>query len=212
MTLLRRVWRHQRCNQNRISKNRHHNDEKKKCKRKNNDLQSIYIKRKVELTGVHIATGVNSRCYRKVCRSWSTIDTRRVNIVTNPIISREWVKDREVLTISETYRLSLWHRYPLVVTQVMVVTVAFSKWWLHLYYNWYHFFCCKVLCITAPHCRFRGVSQDMNQTYLYLWYPLFHSQWDICDQQNYLVKGHHLHSGTWNYRTGLLFVLLSNDI
>ena len=133
MTLLRRVWRHQRCNQNRISKNGHHNDEKKKWKRKNNDLQSIYIKRKVELTGVHITIGVNSGCYRKVCRSWSTSDTRRVNIVTNPIISREWVKDHEVLTISETYRLSLWHRYPLVVTQVMVVTVAFSKWWLHLY-------------------------------------------------------------------------------
>jgi hypothetical protein len=32
----------------RISKNRHHNDEKKKYKRKNNDLQNIYIKLKVE--------------------------------------------------------------------------------------------------------------------------------------------------------------------
>jgi hypothetical protein len=43
----------------------------------------------------------------------------------------------------------------------------------------------------------------MKQTYLYLWYPLFQAQWDICDQrnqdhetQNYLVKGHHLYSGT----------------
>jgi len=35
----------------------------------------------------------------------------------------------------------------------------------------------------------------MKQTYLYLWYPLFQAQWDICDQRNhqtynYLVKGH----------------------
>ena len=25
---------------------------------------------------------------------------------------------------------------------------------------------------------------------------LFQAQWDKCDQHNYLVKGHHLHSGT----------------
>jgi hypothetical protein len=25
----------------------------------------------------------------------------------------------------------------------------------------------------------------MKQTYLYLWYPLFQAQWDICDQQNH---------------------------
>ena len=44
-----------------------------------------------------------------------------------------------------------------------------------------------------------------EQTYLYLnlWYPLFQAQCDRCDQQNhktqnYLVKGHHLYSGTRN--------------
>ena len=66
------------------------------------------------------------------------------------------------------------------------------------YTNWNHLFCHKVSFLTAPDCRFRGVGQDMKPTYLYLWYPLFQAQWDICDQHNYLLKGHHLYSGTWN--------------
>jgi hypothetical protein len=78
--------------------------------------------------------------------------------------------------------------------------------------NWYHLFCRKASFLTAPHCRFRGVGQYMKQTYLYLWYPLFQAEWDRSDQHNYLVKGHHLYSGTWNQRTGLPFVLLSKDI
>jgi hypothetical protein len=46
-----------------------------------------------------------------------------------------------------------------------------------------------------------GTNCAMKQTYMYLWYPLFQVQWDRCDQRNhqtynYLVKGHHLYSGT----------------
>ena len=41
--------RYQRGNENPyIKKNRQHNGQKKKCKRTNNDLQSIYIKLKIE--------------------------------------------------------------------------------------------------------------------------------------------------------------------
>jgi hypothetical protein len=40
----------------------------------------------------------------------------------------------------------------------------------------------KVSFLTAPHCQLRGVGQGMKLTYLYLWYPLFQAQWDICDQ------------------------------
>jgi hypothetical protein len=45
------------------------------------------------------------------------------------------------------------------------------------------------------------IGQGMKQTYLYLWYLLFQAKFDRCDQrnhqiQNYLVKGHHLYSGT----------------
>jgi hypothetical protein len=51
--------------------------------------------------------------------------------------------------------------------------------------NLNHLFCRKVSFLTDPHCRFRGVGQGMNQTYLYQWYLLFQAQWDRCDQQNH---------------------------
>jgi hypothetical protein len=43
-------------------------------------------------------------------------------------------------------------------------------------------FCRKVSFLTATHWQFRGVR--MKHIYLFLWYPLFQSQWDRCDQQN----------------------------
>jgi hypothetical protein len=43
-----------------------------------------------------------------------------------------------------------------------------------------HLFCRKVVFLTAPHCQFRRVVQDMTQTYLDLWYPLFQTQWNRC--------------------------------
>ena len=70
---------------------------------------------------------------RMVCGPCSTSGTRRVNLVTNKIITRQWVRDREVLTISGTNNWSLWHRYYITVNQVMVATVTFSKWWFHVY-------------------------------------------------------------------------------
>jgi hypothetical protein len=42
-------------------------------------------------------------CSGRVSSSYSTSDTRRVNLVTNPVISREWGKDREVFVTSGTY-------------------------------------------------------------------------------------------------------------
>ena len=87
MTLLRIVWRDQRGNQLPYIKNRLHNGEKKKYKKRSSNRSPT--KDRGEL-----------RCSRRVCRSWCISGTRRVNIVTNPIISREWVKDRAVLTIS----------------------------------------------------------------------------------------------------------------
>jgi hypothetical protein len=40
---------------------------------------------------------------RRVSSSCSISVTRRVNLVTNPVISHEWGKDREVCTTSGTY-------------------------------------------------------------------------------------------------------------
>ena len=42
-------------------------------------------------------------CSWRVSSSCSTSGTRRVNLLTNPVISREWGQDREVFTTSGTY-------------------------------------------------------------------------------------------------------------
>ena len=43
------------------------------------------------------------RCSGRFSSSCSISGTRRVNLVTNPVISREWGKDREVFTTSGIY-------------------------------------------------------------------------------------------------------------
>ena len=54
------------------------------------------------ITRTPLKTGGELRCYGRVGSSCSTSDiTRRVNLVTNPVISHEWRKDREVLTTIE---------------------------------------------------------------------------------------------------------------
>jgi hypothetical protein len=42
-------------------------------------------------------------CFTRISSSCSTSDVRRVNLVTNQVISHEWGKGREVCTTSETY-------------------------------------------------------------------------------------------------------------
>jgi hypothetical protein len=46
-------------------------------------------------------------CSGKVSSSCSTSGIRRVNLVTNPVIIREWGKHLEVLTTSGTYPWSI---------------------------------------------------------------------------------------------------------
>jgi hypothetical protein len=57
-----------------------------KCKRTNNDLQNIY-KTKDRVTRTPLKIGGELRCSRRVGSSCSTSGTRRVNLVTNPVIS-----------------------------------------------------------------------------------------------------------------------------
>ena len=73
------------------------------------------------------------RCSGRVSSSYSTSDTRRVNLVTNPVVSQEWGKDGKCLRQVEHIRGHLWHRYSIAVNQVVVATVKFLKWWLQLY-------------------------------------------------------------------------------
>jgi hypothetical protein len=55
------------------------------------------------VTRTPLKTGGEFGCSGSVGSSYSTSDTRRVNLVTNPVISHERGKDREVLTTSGTY-------------------------------------------------------------------------------------------------------------
>ena len=55
------------------------------------------------VTRTPLKTGVELGCSGKVGSSCSTGDTRRVYLVTNPFISHEWGKDREVFTTGGTY-------------------------------------------------------------------------------------------------------------
>ena len=43
------------------------------------------------------------RCSGMASSSFSTCDTRRVNLVTNPVVSHAWGKDLEVFSTSGTY-------------------------------------------------------------------------------------------------------------
>ena len=74
---------------------------KRKCT--NNDLQNITYKTKDRVTRTPLKTGVELMCSGRVRSSCSTSGTRRVNLVTNPVINREWGKDQEVFTTIGTY-------------------------------------------------------------------------------------------------------------
>jgi hypothetical protein len=67
-----------------------------KYKGTNHDLQNTY-KTKDRVTRTPIKTGGELRCSGRVSSSLSTSGTRRVNLVTNPVISHEWGKNLEVL-------------------------------------------------------------------------------------------------------------------
>ena len=55
------------------------------------------------VTRTPLKTGGERKCSGRVSSSCSISGTRRINLVTNPVISREWGKDREMFTTSETY-------------------------------------------------------------------------------------------------------------
>jgi hypothetical protein len=62
ITDARRVWRYQKDNENRKSKNRQHNVQEKKYKRTNNDVQNIHNKTKDRETRAPLKTRGEPRC------------------------------------------------------------------------------------------------------------------------------------------------------
>ena len=85
-------------------KNRQHNGQKKKEQKDKQRSTKHTHKTKDRVMRTPLSTGGEPRCSRRVGSYCSSSDTcRRVNLVTNPVISHECGKDREVLTTSGTY-------------------------------------------------------------------------------------------------------------
>jgi hypothetical protein len=73
------------------------------AKRKSTKGQTTKYKTKYRVIRTPLKTGGDLIWSGRVSSSCSTSGTRRVNLVTNPVISHEWVEDREVLTTSGTH-------------------------------------------------------------------------------------------------------------
>jgi hypothetical protein len=107
-------------------KNRQHKGQQKKYKRTNNDQQNTY-ETKDRVTRTPLKTGGELRCSGRVSSFYSTSDTRRVNLATNPMIVMNEERTGKCLRQVEHIRGHLWHRYSIAVNQVMVATVKLSK-------------------------------------------------------------------------------------
>ena len=100
----RRVWRYQRGNQNPyIEEEQTTKWSKEKVQKDKQRSTKHTYKTKARVTRTSLKTGGEFRWSGRVSSSCSTSGTRRVNLVTNPVISHEWGKDREVFTTSGTY-------------------------------------------------------------------------------------------------------------
>jgi hypothetical protein len=103
MATVRRVWRYQRGNQNPYIEEQITQWPKEKVQKDKQRSTKHTYKTKDRVTRTPQKTGGELRCSRRVSSSCSTSGTRRVNLATNPVISREWEKDREVFMTSGTY-------------------------------------------------------------------------------------------------------------
>ena len=117
--IVRRIWRCQRGNPNPYIEEQTTQWPKEKGQRTKNDLHSIHIctyKTKDRVTRNPLRIEGELMCSGRVNSSCSTSDTRPVNLVTNPVISHEWGKNRKVFTTScpsfFDLRLSDYHVYP----------------------------------------------------------------------------------------------------
>jgi hypothetical protein len=81
-------------------KNMQDNGQKKKDKQRSTKYT---LKTKDRVTRTPLKSEDQLGCSRRVSSSCSTSDTSRVNLVTNPVISHEYGKNRDVLTTSGTY-------------------------------------------------------------------------------------------------------------
>ena len=89
-----------------------------------NDLQNTTQKIYDRVTRTPLKIGGELRCSGRVRRSCSTSGTRRVTLHTNPVISHEWGKDREVLTTSGTYLRN--YNFNILLVQMYINCLVFQ--------------------------------------------------------------------------------------
>ena len=98
---LRRVWRFQRGNQNPYIEEEQTTQWPKEKVQKDKQRSTKHThKTKDRVTRTPLSTGGELWCSGRVYSSRSTSGTRRVDLVTNPVISREWGKDKLVALVN----------------------------------------------------------------------------------------------------------------
>ena len=105
-----RVWKYQRGNQNLYIEEKLTTQWPKVQSDKQRYTKHTH-RTKDRVTRTPLKTGGELRCSERVSSSCSTSDTRHVNLVTNPVISNEWGKNREMLTTRGTYSWSFFDTY-----------------------------------------------------------------------------------------------------
>jgi hypothetical protein len=101
---LRRVWRYQRGNQNPyVEEEQTTQWPKEKVQKGKQRSTNHAYKTKDRVTQTPEKTGGELRCSEMVGSSCSTSGTRRVNLVTNPVVSHERGKDRILIMTSGTF-------------------------------------------------------------------------------------------------------------
>ena len=99
--IVKRVWRYQRSNQNPYIEEKQTTQWPKEKVRKNKQRSRNHTyKTKDRVTRTPLKTGGELMCSGRVTSSCSISGTRRIKLVTNLVISREWGKDGEVFTTS----------------------------------------------------------------------------------------------------------------
>ena len=88
---IRRVWRYQRGNHNANIEEEQTTQWPKESVQKDKQRSTKHThKTKDRVNSTSLKTGGELMFSERACSSCSTSDTRRVNLVTNPVISREW--------------------------------------------------------------------------------------------------------------------------
>jgi len=98
-----RVWRYQRGNRNPYIEEEQTTQWPKEKVQKDKLSTKHTHKTEDRVTRTQLRTGAELRCSGRVGSSCSSSGACRVTLVTNPVISHEWGKDREVFTTSGTY-------------------------------------------------------------------------------------------------------------